>query len=981
MASSKTETRVWAASSLRAVLDEADLYEVAGNTPFLLNDPQHWWWVEAGRIELFVVELSEGRPEGARQHFSSVEAGSILSGLPCSQGKTGTALLAVPHVNTRVRCLPVQKLHELSQKAAHEIVSPIDAWVNALSSGLAGLVSTKPVIHETVAAGATVRVAANKRLAAADGVVWLELPKPTVLFLDTQELPASYGTSLMPVNTDSWVQCGEPLELTARDTAGLLEEGEIWEGLANLHEILLPAVQTNLMLSSLDEHNRLYQRAAAAQHDWNRSLDELRGVLDSGHAERTQTGAGQPLLVRALEAIAKAEGFDVRVPPRPTPTDENPRVALSAILHASGLRARQVALKPGWEQHDTPAMLGLANGDGRPLAILPNGGKRVRVLDPKHGRIVEGAQALALLSQEAYAITAPLPFTAVSWPDLLRYTAKRGGRELAAVLFAALTGGLLGMAIPIGASYLIDTVIPSHDVSLLVQLGLILSILGMTSFVMSYVGSVAFSRFQARAGAALQAAIIDRLLRLPVGFFRKYSAGDLALRANAVTQIDQLLSGSVAHAVQGALFAFFSFTLLLYYDWRMGLVAVLISLIYVLFFLFSIWMQLRRQRHVARLDGQLHGLALQMVTGIEKIRLAASETRAFSRWAGLYARYRKQDGAAARYANRVDVLNALLGLLPLAVFFLIFGYGRDAQALDAFAIGGLAAFLAAFDRFQGSVSQITHTAAALLAVQPLLERAKPILDATPEVSEGRDDPGELAGTVEFSGVSFRYSDEGPLVLDNVSLTAKAGEFIAIVGPSGCGKSTLLRLLLGFEVPNGGRVLLDGKDISELDLPAVRRQMGVVLQNSRPLAGSLYENIVGASNRGLSDAWEAARKAGLAEEIQQMPMGMHTNLTQSGSLSGGQMQRLLIARAIVDQPRILILDEATSALDNRVQAEITNNLDRLSITRIVVAHRLSTVAKANRIYVMEQGRIVEQGSFEELLKRDGAFTRLAAAQLV
>lgn len=288
--------------------------------------------------------------------------------------------------------------------------------------------------------------------------------------------------------------------------------------------------------------------------------------------------------------------------------------------------------------------------------------------------------------------------------------------------------------------------------------------------------------------------------------------------------------------------------------------------------------------------------------------------------------------------------------------------------MDAFAIGGLAAFLAAFTRFNGGVTQMAHTVVTLLAIRPLLERAMPILTEAPEVSEDREDPGTLSGAVEFSQISFRYAADGPLILDNVSLSVKAGEFVAIVGASGCGKSTLIRLLLGFERPEKGRVLLDGKDMSELDILAVRRQMGVVLQNSKPLAGSLYENIVGASGCGIDDAWEAAEMAGLADDIRALPMGMHTVVTESGSLSGGQVQRLMIARAIVSKPRILVLDEATSALDNRVQARITKSLESLAVTRIVVAHRLSTVVRAHQIVVMEGGRIVEQGNYEQLMEK-------------
>lgn len=982
MVSSRTDARAAAGPCLRALLDTQELREVAGNTPILLDEPDVCWWLEDGRIELFMVETGEGGPQGVRRHFASVGPGTLLFGARNDDDwPRRLALLAVPHVNTHVRRMPLPSIRSVGETAPHELAQPVDQWISTLSSGLAKWVAASPFIHHAAEAGATIRVQANQRVGAAQRVVWLEFPRNTALFLDIQDMPPGIGSCPVPLSPDSWVQSGEPLELTACDTPQMLENGRLWSGLDTLHQLLLPTAQTNLMLVDVDEHNRIRQRAESARRDWHSGLGAMHEVLAGRRAGAPRANTSLPPLAQALQIVGHAEGFDIRLPARNAPGSGTMLANLSALLHASGLRSRKVVLEPGWERFDTQAMLGFARDDGRPLAILPDAARGVRVVDPVKQTTLHGANALAVLDDHAWVITAALPFTALDWKALPIFTFRRGWRELLVLLLTGICGGVLGMAVPIASSYLIDTVIPGHDTDLLTQLGVILVVLGMASFIMSYVGGLAFSRFQARTTPALQAAIVDRLLRLPVGFFRRFSAGDLALRANAVTQVDQLLSGSVAQALLGSIFAVFSFGQLLYYDWRLGLVAVALIAAYTALFLTFIWLQLRQERQVAHVDGLLQSLMLQLVTGIAKIRLSASEDRAFSRWANLFARCQNLHARSARYANLQALLNTLFGLLPIAVFFFVLGYFREPDKLNMFAIGGLAAFLAAFNRFHQSVTQMTQTVVGLLAARPMLERAMPILTATPEISEDREDPGVLSGAVEFSLVSFRYSPEGPLILDEVSLSARAGEFVAIVGPSGCGKSTLLRLLLGFETPEKGQVLLDGKDMSELDILAVRRQMGVVLQNSRPLAGSLYENIVGTTDRGLADAWEAARMAGLAEDIQRMPMGMHTMITESGSLSGGQIQRLMIARAIVGRPRILVLDEATSALDNRVQAMITESLDRLSVTRIVVAHRLSTVVKANRIYVMDAGRVVEQGTFEELMQKNGAFARLAAAQLV
>jgi ABC-type bacteriocin/lantibiotic exporter with double-glycine peptidase domain len=264
----------------------------------------------------------------------------------------------------------------------------------------------------------------------------------------------------------------------------------------------------------------------------------------------------------------------------------------------------------------------------------------------------------------------------------------------------------------------------------------------------------------------------------------------------------------------------------------------------------------------------------------------------------------------------------------------------------------------------------------------MMERIKPILQEEPEAAGGAADPGDLSGQITLSDVSFRYGEDSPLALDNVSFNVDPGEFVAIVGPTGCGKSTLLRLLLGFETPTAGAVLFDGQEMTQLEVGAVRRQCGVVLQNGQLLAGDIKSNIIGSSGYTIEDAWTAARMAGIDKQIEAMPMGMHTVLSEGATtLSGGQRQRIMIARALVSRPRIILFDEATSALDNPTQKVVAESMRQLNATRIIIAHRLSSVAEADRVIVLDQGRIVQRGRYEELLAdQDGLFASLASQQL-
>jgi NHLM bacteriocin system ABC transporter ATP-binding protein len=389
------------------------------------------------------------------------------------------------------------------------------------------------------------------------------------------------------------------------------------------------------------------------------------------------------------------------------------------------------------------------------------------------------------------------------------------------------------------------------------------------------------------------------------------------------------------------------------------------------------WLQLRHQRALLELQGRIASLLFGLIHGIAKLRVAGAEARAFARWAERFAEQRRRTLAAQRAANVQTTFNAVYGVLTSMAIFAVVGFSSQ----EAMPIGEFLAFNAAFGQFLGATLTLVGVLSGVLAMVPVYERLEPILETVPEVDESKAEPGELAGEIEFSHVTFRYQEDGPQILDGVSFRAGPGEFIALVGPSGAGKSTCLRLILGFEKPSSGSIYFDGQDLSGLAAQSVRRQIGVVLQTGRPMAGSIFSNIVGSANLGIDAAWEAARMAGLEEDIKAMPMGMHTVISEGAeTFSGGQKQRILIARAIVHRPRIILFDEATSALDNRTQEIVSRSLEGLKATRIVIAHRLSTIQNADRIYVVDGGRVVEEGTYQDLLRHDGPFARLAERQI-
>jgi ATP-binding cassette subfamily C protein len=523
-----------------------------------------------------------------------------------------------------------------------------------------------------------------------------------------------------------------------------------------------------------------------------------------------------------------------------------------------------------------------------------------------------------------------------------------------------------------------DLAIPEASRSQLVQIVSLLLSLTVASFLLQFVRAMAVLRAETRIDEAVQAGVWDHLLRLPARFFRDFTAGDLALRAGGIGPMRQAISGALTGALLTGIFAVWYAGLMFYYDTRMAAWASAALFAIACGSVGLAALQLRHQRRAAVVQTRLSGLVLQLITGLSKLRVAGAEIRAFSRWAHGFAEQRRSYVAARRAGNTLAAVQAAAPVLLLALIYRTM-IGAEGASLTT---GEFLAFQTALLSLSGATTSITAVFAAGAQALPFFEQVKPILHCRPESDARRADPGELTGDVEIRHVSFAYSEQTPPVLDDVSMHIRAGAFVALVGPSGSGKSSILRLLLGFETAQSGSIYFDGQDIAGLDLHALRRQFGVVLQEAGILAGDLFTNIVGASDATMDDAWEAARIAGLADDIRAMPMGMHTAVDQNGTtISGGQRQRLMIARAIVTRPRILLLDEATSALDNVTQQQVNGGLSALQATRIVVAHRLTTVMNADRIYVFDGGRIVEQGEFHSLIQQRGLFHRLVERQLV
>lgn len=677
----------------------------------------------------------------------------------------------------------------------------------------------------------------------------------------------------------------------------------------------------------------------------------------------------------ALEEIIRFFHFKVKSDPIP-PQVKDPEEQMEYRLRPYGISRRTVTLTDKWYKNAVGPMLATFRDDGTAVALIPGKLSGYTYYDHRIGkRIKVNKKTAKNLDEEAICFYKPLPLKSLNIRDLLKYMAEQLSlSDIVIYIGMMAVSAVLGLLSPMFTKWLFGYVLDSQKTRVLLALAGFMVSYSICNLCLSAFKSLISSRITVKQDIAVQAAVMNRMLSLPPTFFKEYSSGELVQRSNYVQSLCRTLMETIGMTGLSSLFSLIYIGQIFSFAPALVVPSLLITLATILISLILTFSQMRITKEKMLESSKTSGLTYAMITGIQKIKLAGAEKRMFSRWAGQYAKEASLEYNPPLFLKLGKTISLAVSLIGGMVLFYL-------AAKSKVGVANYYAFNTSYGMVSSAFTSLAGIVTTLANIKPTLEMARPILAAEPELAEGKEIITSLSGGIELNNVCFQYEENGPKIIDDLSLKIKAGEYIAIVGKTGCGKTTLIRLLLGFEKPQKGAIYYGGKDINRVDLRSLRRKIGAVMQDGKLFLGDIYSNIViSAPQLTLNDAWEAAKAASVDDDIRAMPMGMHTIISEGqGGISGGQRQRLMIARAIAPKPKILIFDEATSALDNVTQKKVSKAIDALNCTRIVIAHRLSTIQNCDRIIVLDQGRIIEDGTYASLIEKNGFFAELVARQ--
>ncbi|MDR0927078.1 MAG: NHLP bacteriocin export ABC transporter permease/ATPase subunit [Ignavibacteria bacterium] len=940
-------------------------YELQIAERFVVPQTGLYYYLARGTVNLYITDSVDGKP---LRYLNDYTAPALIP-LPKGNDNSHLVLSVVEHCE--IVTLQPAELAEYAKENIPEIAKLLD---ETLQKGVTFIRYPQDKVKANWNIGNNIADYDCQLISKTEGVMWIAVDGNKIkLYNRFDPTP----TQIYPVSSTIWYQVSQGTEYSIIPTIHLLQSGML-----NFEHLLF--YWTSLFYIDGD---RIKNNITNSMTQLHISFENNKGNLNYSKGKLLKLIAGRQkevddydetdALMGCLQLIGKYEHLNFTKPSASRPNLK----PLDNILRSSNIRGYKVTLVKNWYKSNNVAYLTFSKEDNSPVALIPNKKKGYDAVyyTKKTTKRIIGTDCIDF-ELEVFAFSPKFETEKLTGKYLYKYALSFVKKELKATVVIGCIGAIIALLIPIMNGYIFDNVIPDSSTSLLLQIFLLLLAVVVGQALLNFSQALNTLRLEGVLDYKLQAAVFDRLLSLKLQFFKQYSSGDLTERAMGVDKIRQILSGQVISSVIAFIFSIFYLGLLFYYSIELALIGLCLGLIICIFTVFMCYGGFQHIKIVRYLDVLLSGFLFQIISGITKIRTTNGNERVFSQWVGRFS-VQKQHLLGKNKLNVIgDTFGAFFPIFSGTVIFIVV-YNLLLGGNSDFTIGNYTAFNSAFICFQGALLQMSFTTVPLLTIKPVFDTFKPIMEANQEYTNEHQDCGVLEGDIMVNNLSFRYSENNPLIIDNISFHISKGEYVAFVGGSGAGKSTILRLLLGFEDPTSGEIFYDKKPISKLNIRDVRSQMGVVLQNGKLMQGTVLYNIIGNTDMTEEDAWNAARRAGCAEEIEKLPDKMYTEISASSDImSGGQIQRLIIAKALAKKPKILFLDEATSALDNATQRIVSDNIENLDATRIVIAHRLSTIKNAHRIICMSQGRIVEEGTFEKLMQiENGFFKKLAEGQ--
>lgn len=957
-------------------------------SPFVLADSGNLWMVVAGEVNVFYTQIGDdGKYLSALKYLFTAKKSDLLFSLLPRECTEKTRLIAFSDGAS----LLTLKKYELVDIDYIFLKKMTNNWISRMTGTLNR--NNAPRVYTPLDDFNHIILSKGEVAYPSNGIHWASLIKGELnIFCGNKVISANDDLQYpIPVSKNLWISSlTNKTEISIKSTREVLEDDiNFLLALEKLESHFFYLLNQNFYKDEEDSRLQIEEKANQEKSQMETTLNIIKNVVESAENDFPIKNAGREngnnsILFQTCELIGRHANFKIKEPRYFDTFQHNISNQLNAIVKSSKIRVRKIILRGTWWKEENGHLLAFLKEDRTPVALIQKNSTSYllkNLLTGSESKInFEIAQNIEPIG---YMFFAGFERKVTSIKQVFGFAVKGHKKDMRFLISAALIGSLVGLLIPILSGIMFDDVIPTADRAFHFEIFAIMIITGLVIAGLQLAQGVLQLRMESKSSVNLQASVMDYILRLPVTFYKNYSAGDLTNRVLSINAIRQVLSNTFMTAALSGAFSLVNLVLLFYYDSKLAWIGILLGGVAAGAMITIGLFKLKYDRQISDDEGKIQGFLFEFLSGISKIRITGGEQRVFTLWAQKFSKLNRLSYISGRIENVASTVTGSYPLLTSIVFFSVIYFtilnadGKTAML----SVGAFMAFITAFNKFLDDSLRLSMAFISSLNIVPLYERVKPILEAEPESVEQSSDPGELSGDIEMNSVSFKYHQDQPLVLECIDFKIRQGEMVAFVGASGSGKSTIMRLLLGFEHPASGSIFYDDEAFELMNKELVRRQIGVVLQNGALMSGSIYENIVGNSELTLDDAWNAARMAGMEDDIKQMPMGMHTVISEgAGTFSGGQRQRLMIARAIVHKPRLLFMDEATSALDNRTQKIVSESLDKLQATRIVIAHRLSTVKNADKIYVLDKGRIIESGTYDDLMKLNGAFTQLAKRQI-